>query len=421
MEPLDKISLSKATTVDCPSCGEDIDVEQVLGKQAEERLRSEFNNKFRAIKKRLEDEQTALERERLEVKQLSAQTWEIIQAKLKEERIKLAEDLQREAELKSKDALQALEADLRKQEEENLVLRRKEIEVLNRERQILAEKEKLKLSLERAFIEKQANAEKEFRTQFYSREEMLKQEYEKKINDQRKLIEEMNRKIEQGSMQMQGEVQEMAIEQHLKSRFVFDQIEAIKTGARGADCLQHVRNQSGESCGTIYIESKRTKSFQPAWIEKFKADMRRHTADIGILVTQTMPSDLPSMGQRAGIWICTYEELKVLAPILRDGLISIQQVRTFQEQSGDKVKVLYNYLTSNEFRMQIEGIVEGFTQMQDELHREKRAMESIWKRREKQIEKVVLNTNHMYSSIRGIAGSEVQKVDALELPEASSE
>lgn len=406
-----------ASTIECPSCGDGIDVEEVMGKQAEQRLRTEYNNKFRVLKKKLVEEQSALERERMEVKQLSAQTWEIIQEKLKKERIKLAEDVRVEVELKTRADLKVLEANLQKQQEENLALRRREIEILNREKQMSTEKEKLKLSLERAYIEQQASSEKEFRAQFYSREEMLKQEYEKKLNDQRKLIEEMNRKIEQGSMQMQGEVQEIAIEEHLKSQFVFDDIQSIKTGARGADCLQNVRTQGGECCGTIYIESKRTKAFQPAWIEKFKTDMRRHTADVGILVTQAMPHDLPSMGQRSGLWICNFEELKVLAPILRDGLIKIQQVKRFQEQSGEKVQVLYNYLTSNEFRMQIEGIVEGFTQMQDELNREKRAMESIWKRREKQIEKVLLNTNHMYSSIRGIAGSEVKKIEALELPD----
>ncbi len=406
---------SDPSIIHCPSCGDDIDVEGVIVRQAELRLRREFNDKFTTLKNKVAEDQAALERERLEVKKLSAQTWEIIQEKLRKERIKLAGDLRKEATQKAEADMLALQKNLEKQQAENLALRRREMEVLNREKKLSSELERQKLQLERTYFQRQTEAEKEFRNQYYSREEMLKQEYEKKLGDQRRLIEEMNRKIEQGSMQMQGEVQEIVLESYLNQQFVYDHIESIKQGARGADCLQHVQTPDGDHCGIIYYESKRTKSFQPAWIEKFKADMRHRKADIGILVTQSMPKDLNSMAQLSGIWVCTFEEVKVLAPILREGLIKVQEVRRFQKQSGDKMNVLYDYLTSNEFRMQVEGIVEGFICMQDELGKEKRAMQSIWKRREKQIEKVLLNTNHMYSSIRGIAGEEVQQIGALEL------
>lgn len=407
--------INKHTTIDCPSCGEGIDVEQVLGRQAEARLRSEYNSKFLSLKQKMEEQKNALERERMEVKQLSAKTWDIIQEELKKERIRLAVELKKEAEQAAKAELGAVQTALVEQEKENMALRRREVEILNREKQLSNDQEKLRLKLEREFLIRQSEAEKDFKSQFYSQQDMIKQEYEKKLSDQRRLIEEMNRKIEQGSMQMQGEVQEMAIEQFLNESFPVDHHEPIKTGARGADCVQVVMNRSGERCGTIYYESKRTKSFQPAWIEKFKIDMRSHKADVGVLVTQAMPKDMERMGQVEGIWICTFEEFKALSAVLRQGLLQVHAAKRHQEQRGDKAQVLYNYLISNEFKMQIEGIVEGFTQLHEELNREKRAMESIWKRREKQIDKVLLNTNHMYSSIRGLAGSDIQNINVLEL------
>ncbi|MBW2263648.1 MAG: DUF2130 domain-containing protein, partial [Deltaproteobacteria bacterium] len=242
-------------------------------------------------------------------------------------------------------------------------------------------------------------------------------EKEHVIEQLKSQLQEAQRKAEQGSMQVQGEVQELAIQEWLESRFPLDTIEEIKKGQRGADCLQVVNTRSRTSCGTIYYESKRTKAFQPAWIEKFKNDIRERGADIGVLVTEAMPADMDRMGLREGVWICSFEDFKGLSAVLRDSIVRMSTAIAAQENKGDKMGMLYDYLTSNEFRLQIEAIVEGFTQMQSDLEAEKRAMHSIWKKREKQIEKVLISTNHMYSSVRGIAGSAVQSVPLLELPE----
>ena len=171
-----------------------------------------------------------------------------------------------------------------------------------------------------------------------------------------------------------------------------------------------------QNCGTVYYESKRTKDFQPSWIEKFKADIREKGADIGILVTTNLPKELSRMGQIDGIWICTYDEFKALSSIMREQIIALSHAKQSQENRSDKMGMLYSYLTSNEFKMQIEAIVEGFTQMQADLDAEKRAMARIWKQREKQITKVLENTTGMYGSIRGIAGNAIGNISALELP-----
>jgi hypothetical protein len=175
------------------------------------------------------------------------------------------------------------------------------------------------------------------------------------------------------------------------------------------------------NCGKIYYESKRTKEFQRSWIEKFKADMRDKSADIGVLVTEVLPKECTRMDLIDGVWVCTYEEFKGLCSVLRESLIKINQAKKSQENKSDKMSLLYGYLTSTEFKMQIEAIVEGFTQMQSDLDSEKRSMQRIWKQREKQIEKVLDNTIGMYGSIKGIAGNSIGNVEALQLPYSQNE
>ena len=198
-----------------------------------------------------------------------------------------------------------------------------------------------------------------------------------------------------------------------------DSVEEIKKGARGADCLQVVNTRSRQNCGTIYYESKRTKGFQPSWIEKFKHDMREKNVDIGVLVTETMPSDMSRLGLKDGIWICSFEDFKSLCVVLRESIIRLSDAITAQDNKGDKMGMLYDFLTGNEFRLQVEAIVEGFTQMQSDLESEKRSMAGIWKKRERQIQKVLLNTTNMYGSVKGIAGNAIQSVELLELPDDS--
>ncbi len=400
----------------CPSCGHSLSVEKAIEQKTEQRLREEFNQRYLQLKKGLDEEKKGLERERMEVKQLTSQTWDIIQEELKKERIRLAEQMKLEARKQMQEEFRRMQGALQEKEQENLTLQKKELEFIVRQQQLENERDKLRLNLERDFMYRQQQMEKTIRSQYTRQQDFLRLEYEKKLTDQKNLIEEMTRKMEQGSMQMQGEVQEIAIENYLKEYFPTDEVIDIKSGARGADCILNVCEvQAGQPAGRIYFESKRTKHFQHTWIEKFKGDMRVHKADLGILVTQVMPPGLEHMGQKDGVWICTFEDMKILVPILRESLIWVARISEHSKNQESKMDLLYKYLISNEFRMQMEGIVEGFTQLQEELEKEKRAMHSIWKRREKQIEKVLINTNHMYGSIRGIAGNEIKSIQSLEI------
>jgi len=410
------------TQIKCPNCGTSIDVQDILAHQLENEIQQKYQNQLAEEKKKFDAEFDSLNKAKELFEQKKKQENEMFQDRLdkqlKEDRKQIEEKLKVKIQEEQSEQLNALQKELNEKSEQVKELNRSkaEIEKLKREKSELKE-------IAEAEAQKNLNetliAEKEkIRKQEEDKNELRFKELQKQLEDQRKLTEEMKRKQEQGSMQLQGEVQELAIEEWLASQFPLDTIEEIKKGARGGDCIQVVNTRTLQNCGTIYYESKRTKDFQSSWIEKFKGDIREKGANIGVLVTEVMPSDMDRMGLKDGIWVCNYDEFKGLCSVLRETIIQINIAVSSQENKGDKMYMLYDYLTGNTFRLQVEAIVEGFTQMRADLESEKRAMASIWKKREKQIEKVTVNTIDMHASIKGIAGNAIQSVKLLELTES---
>lgn len=404
--------------ISCPNCHFEFPVAEAFFNQAEERIKKAYEKKLIDQAAAFNHQKQALAKEREAFEKKKERENEIFQErlvkKLQEEKLRLKEETSSEFQQKIK----MLEEENAQKKQENTALKQRELELLKKENQLKEQQEELELKVQRELNRKMEGFADEIRKKETEKNELKFREYEKKLEDQKKHLEEMQRKVEQGSMQIQGEVQELAIEEWLMNKFPLDTITEIKKGARGADCLQIVNTREKQNCGIIYYESKRTKDFQKTWIEKFKNDIREKSANIGVLVTDTMPDNMDRMGLREGIWICTYEEFKGLCFVLRESIIQISNAVAVQENKGDKMTMLYDFLTSNEFRLQIEGIVEGFTQMKQDLEKERRSIQGHWKRREMQIEKVLLNTNYMYSTIKGIAGNAIQPVDALELPDA---
>ncbi|MES2882751.1 MAG: DUF2130 domain-containing protein, partial [Bacteroidota bacterium] len=195
-------------------------------------------------------------------------------------------------------------------------------------------------------------------------------------------------------------------EKILRNAFPFDVVCEVGKGVKGADCMLTIRNNFGQECGKIIFESKRTNSFGADWIEKLKRDMRAEGADLGVIVTQAMPTDMQRFGNKDGIWICSFAEAKALVNVLRDGVIKIFNATKKGENKGDKMHLLYDYLTSNEFAEQWKAVREGFVAMRSSIQKERDAMEKLWKSREKQLEKVLLNTAYIKGSIEGIAGQD---------------
>jgi hypothetical protein len=406
--------------IKCPNCGTAIDVQDILAHQLEEEIKQKYQVQLAEEKKKQQDEAVKLAQAREEFEQKKRQENELFQERLdkqlREDRKVMEEKIFQKLNEEQREAQAALQKELNEKSEQIKELNRTkaEIEQLKREKSELkeaAEAEAQKKLNEQLLLERE-----KIRKVEEERNELKMRELQKQLEDQKKLTEEMKRKQEQGSMQLQGEVLELAIEEWLAAQFPLDTIEEIKKGARGADCVQIVNTYQQQNCGKIYYESKRTKDFHAAWIEKFKTDMREKGIELGVLVTEVLPSDMDRMGMREGIWICTYEEFKGLCAVLRQSIIQLSNALVSQENRGDKMEMLYSFLTSSQFRGQVEAIVEGFSAMKSELDREKRAMQKIWKEREKQIEKVITNTIDMYGSIRGIAGAAIQPVSALELP-----
>lgn len=407
--------------INCPKCGTEININDGISRQIENELKEKYQ-------KELQNEMQGIALKEQKLKE----DFEAFEEKKRRENELFQDRLDKAIKEKEKNAEEKWRKKAIEEQEEQFKTLQEE---LNEKSKQLAEFNKAKAEIERLKREKEeaktaalVEAERKLNEQLEAERIKIKKaaddenelkirELQKKLEDQRNLTEEMKRKQEQGSMQLQGEVQELAIEEFLATQFPLDTIEEIKKGARGGDCIQLVNTRELQQCGKIYYESKRTKDFQASWIEKFKADMREKGANIGVLVTEVMPSGMDRMGMKDGVYICTFEEFKALAGILRESLIQISQALGSQVNKGDKMVMLYDFLTSTNFRMQIEAIVEGFSSMKTALESEKRSMQRIWKEREKQLEKVIYNTIDMHASIRGIAGNAVQSVKALELSE----
>ncbi len=387
-------------TVTCPKCQHHFEPTDAIREEVEKELRGKMTD----WQKKKEDE-TA---------QLLAEQKTKLQTEITEQLKKnIASDYEHKIKL-----MQENETKMQQQANE---YREKELDFLKKLQDIQTKEAELELELqrklnaERELIKQQIQKEELERISIKDQEHQLKvKELEKQIEDQRKLAEEMRRKAEQGSMQMQGEVQELLLEELLKASFPFDLISEVGKGVRGADCIQTVRNNIGQEAGKIIYESKRTTAFAAEWIEKLKADMRSQGADIAIIVTQTFPKDMDRFGEKDGVYICSFQEVRSVALLLRNAILKVHDVRKSQVNKGDKMTLLYDYLIGNEFGEQWKAIGEGFRQMRQSIQKERDAMEKLWKSREKQLEKVLLNAMHIKGSIEGIAGSDSINLDLLQ-------
>ncbi len=425
-----------ATEIKCPNCGHQFPMEEAVTEEYKKGLREQMqafiNNKEKEFIKKQDDfvrrekelVQQAQQREK-ELAQLSQEQEAAFNRRLEEEKrqVQAAVELSLRKTIAGdfEHKLRLLEDSNKDNEEKLKASRQRELEFLKKEQELQNKEAELELSVQRLLTEGRIKLSKEIRDveeqKVASREtehQLRQKELEKQLEDQKKLIDEMRRKAEQGSMQLQGEVQELALEELLRSSFPFDEISEVGKGVRGADCIQTVRNNFGQECGRIIYESKRTRDFSPEWIEKLKADMRSQGAAIAVIVTQAMPKDMNSFGERNGVWICSFAEVKALAYVLRDGVIRIFNAAKSQENKGDKMHLLYDYLTSTEFSEQWKAIREGFLSMKQSIQKERDMMERLWKAREKQLEKVLLNAAHVRGSIEGIAGKDAIDVNLLD-------
>ena len=410
-----------STEIKCPNCSHSFPLEEVMAEEYKKDLRE----KMQSFTKKKDEEYTEKVNEFSRQQKMQEQTFEQqkqqqarqFEIKLAEEKKQLQtvleENLRKSISSDFENKLQMLDNANKDNEEKLKSARSKELEFLKKEQAMKDREAEMELQLQRKLQEQRADMVDQIRKQESEKSSIKETEHqlrvkelEKQLDDQKKLAEEMKRKAEQGSMQLQGEVQELILEELLRNSFPFDLITEVGKGVRGADCIHHIRNQFGQDCGKIIYESKRTKDFSMEWIEKLKKDMRSTGVDVAVIVTQCYPKGMDCFGEKDGVWICSFDEVQAVSYILRDGIVKLYGAIKSQENRGDKMHMLYDYLTSNEFSEQWKAIREGFMSMKLSIQKERDAMEKMWKAREKQLEKVMLNAAHIRGSIEGIAGTE---------------
>lgn len=365
--------------ITCPECGHEFAVSQALRSHLLAEVESQVRGRFeQQIKKAAGD---------AEVRARAAAALELqdLRAQLNEQR-RLAEHAQ----------------------QQELALRKKARELEDRHRQ-------LDLEIERRLAGERSRIEQTLRTQLDEAQALKLREKEKQIEDLCQALEEARRKSQQGSQQIQGEVLELDLESRLCKQFPHDDIRPVPKGMRGADLVQEVRNPGGQSCGAIIWEAKNTRHFQPAWIDKLKQDQRAVGASLAVLVSAALPADVRDFDRIDGVWVVSLGVWPALAVALREQLVQVAFARAASEGRQDKMALIYRYLSGDEFRHRVEAIVEAFSALHSQLHQERRAMERLWREREKQLDRIIVNTAGMYGDMRGLIGTALPEIPALTL------
>lgn len=359
-----------------------------------------------------QDQHQAIERTRLEVEE-----------KLRAENEARARELIAQAEARARQQntleLEQLKQQLADQQAKTLEAQKRELELARQTAELQQKQQELDLELERRLASARAEDEKRLRALIGQEQSLKLAERDKQIEDMKKVIDDLQRKSQQGSQELQGEVLELDIQAALAQQFPHDDIAPVPKGVSGADLIQEVKNGQGRACGRIVWETKNTKHWQAGWLAKLKDDTRAVNGNLAVLVSTVLPEGLHEFGLVDGVWVASRRAWPALAVALREQLVQVAFAHAAGEGRQEKMDLLYRYLAGDQFRQKVTGIVEAFTALQEQLARERRAMEKIWKDREKQIERVITNTVGMYGEMSGILGGSLPEIPALTLEGAA--
>lgn len=448
------------TTLTCPHCGHGIPLSEALTaqlsgqlearlhgeyeariktarEQAEARARSEQQQQLDALNRQLADQtrsardaearELTLKRRALELEEqarsLAERTRLEVEEKLRAENDARSKTLIAQAEARTRQQA-ALELDqikqqLAEQQTRTQAAQKRELELARESAALKQKQQELDLELERRLASARTEDEKRLRDLIGQEQSLKLAERDKQIDDMKKVIDDLQRKSQQGSQELQGEVLELDIQAALARQFPHDAIAPVPKGVSGADLIQEVRNGQGQPCGRIVWETKNTKHWSAAWLAKLKDDTRAANGNLAVLVSNILPDGMHEFGQIEGVWVASRRAWPALAVALREQLIQIAFAHAAGEGKQEKMDMLYRYLAGDAFRQKVSGIVEAFTALQEQLARERRAMEKIWKDREKQIERVIANTVGMYGEMSGILGGSLPEIPALTLEGAA--
>jgi hypothetical protein len=385
-------------TIQCPECGHAIPMSEALSHQIAERARAES-------KAEIEKLQGSLARKEKELEEREVQLDAAVEKRVAERTAKIEEA----AKLRAKGSVAIEIEDLKKRlaeaSEERDVAKRAELAALKREQELDQRAKDIELEAARKVSAERQKIQEEASRRAEEQYQLKLAEKEKQIQDAKKANDELKRKLDQGSQQLQGEVLELHLEDLLRSSFPHDRIDPVPKGVNGPDLIQQVFSRSGHLCGTILWESKRTKAWSDTWLPKFKEDQRKLTAEIAVLVSEAQPKDCSTFVNLQGIWVTSAQCAMSLASVLRMQLLQIASARAAADGAKKKSEILYEYVVgSTEFRHRVEAIAEAFIGMQTGLQEEKRAAQRQWAKREKQIEQVISNTAGMYGELQALTG-----------------
>jgi hypothetical protein len=403
-------------SVICPNCKFEIEVTEVLSAQLRSQLQKEFEAEIRKKESALAEREKEVARAKQAVEIAEQDIDRRVTDQLAKERTKLSDEALSKAreqvtvELRDKDEQLADAAVKLKAAQDSELALRKERRELEEQKQALELTVNRRLDEERGKIRETAKREAD-------EERRLKDaEKDKIVSDLRAQIEEWRRKSEQGSQQLQGEVLEITHEDLLRQHFPFDDIAPVPKGIHGGDVIHSVRDATGIICGIILWESKRTKNWSDGWLPKLRDDQRAAKAQIAILVSVELPKDVTTFRHIDGIWVTSVSCAISLASALRAGLLEVAAAKRAMDGRTDKMELLYTYLSGPEFRHRVEGIVEAFSTLREELEAEKRSTQRIWAKREKQLERATTQTAGMYGDLSGIIGNSLPRIASLDLP-----
>ena len=444
------------TLIRCPNCGAEIPVSEVLHSQirgelektlhrdhevrlqqavsaAEIRAREQIGVELQDLHQRIEEKEQKAKASQDRELALRKRARELEQAQQDLEqtvRKKISEELRQESETRIQSEVARVREGLEQQNAGEFKLLREQLEQQRRKAE-QAQAAELGLRKEKASLEQRAreldlevarklDAEKSklemsIRQSLDQAQSLKLKEKEKQISDLRQALEDAKRRSELGSQELQGEALELDMQAELERQFPQDRVEPVPKGIRGADIVQGVRNGTGQECGAILWETKNTKNWQPLWLQKLKDDQRTLGAAVAVLVSTVLPEDVQGFGRLDGVWVADRKSCIALAMVLREQIVQVAFAHAAAEGKNDKMDMLYRYLAGDQFRQKVQGIVEAFSALQDQLGRERRAMEKQWREREKQIERVITNTVGMYGEMSGILGGTLPRIAALEL------
>jgi len=403
-------------TITCPNCKTEIEISSALSSQLGEKLRKEFQAEKERHEKRLAQRLADLEKREEALTSSEEAVEQEVAARLAKERQRLKQEAEKKAEEESALEFRDKEAELQRIKAKLEESQEKELQLREKAREIDEERRELELTLNRR-LDEERDKIREDATRKAAEERQLKEaEKDKLIADLKHQIDDLKQKSEQGSQRLQGEVMELSLEDLLNRHFPQDHITAVPKGVHGGDIVQEVHDHSGHLCGTILWELKRTRNWTDAWLPKLRDDQRAAKAQIAVLVSVELPKGVRTFSRIDGVWVTRWVCTMGLAHALRAGLIEVARAKHALVGQQGKMEMLYNYLSGAEFRHRVEGIVEAFVTLKSELDAEKRSVQRLWAKREKQLERAASQTAGLYGDLGGIIGNALPQIQHLELP-----